>query len=244
MDKINTLKDFLINNFDSIHYGGSTGSQINFPNFEIYPRDFLKFARLELQNYNSEKSNLIHIINCVSHLKRALDCQFDLFLYQINLSQVTNKNNLKFNNKLEFLKNTGILESVTMSRLNYLRNKMEHQYKIPIIEDLESYYDLVAASISILESTAASIVNNYEISFESHLDDISNFTLRYSIEDNPYIIFYVKYINTLDDLEIKVTPNELEAFSYYLRAFLLMLSFEHRRPEFIMEELQYNIVIS
>ncbi|MEM5682980.1 hypothetical protein AAHB64_03300 [Bacillus toyonensis] len=39
---------------------------------------------------------------------------------------------------------------------------MEHDYKIPEIEDIEAYYDLVSALVSILES----FIGTLSISFE------------------------------------------------------------------------------
>ncbi|MGE7092553.1 hypothetical protein ACQKII_14130 [Lysinibacillus sp. NPDC048646] len=241
MDKIKILRDFLTSNFHNIQYDGSGGIGVEFPNFEIFPRDFLRFARIELNSITSHDiNNSIHIINCVSHLKRALDCQFDLFLYQINLFNFSKSNNLRFNHKLDFLRNSGIIESRSMSRLNQLRNRMEHEYKVPIIQDLESYYDLVSASISVIESATANITGHNKLWLVSTDNSFDSLTFKYNFEETPNISINITFSDATEEINIKVTPNERDVFAYYLRAFLLMASLDFRRENFILEELQFN----
>lgn len=60
----------------------------------------------------------------------------------------------KFEKKLEFLKAAGVFSSRSLARLNTIRNRMEHDYEVPKVADIESYFDLVAAFVSVLELTA------------------------------------------------------------------------------------------
>ena len=48
------------------------------------------------------------IVNAVSNLKRALDCEMDMFFESINMKRVLDKNNLGFEKKTRFLADIGM----------------------------------------------------------------------------------------------------------------------------------------
>lgn len=241
MKKIDILGKFLINNIDILEPSSSSGTNPTYPEFDLYPRDFLKFAKVELNHSNIIEDNLIHIINCLSHLKRALDCQLDFFLYQINLYELIKKKNLKFDKKLDFLKKAGVIESSSISRLNYLRNKMEHHYKIPEIAEIEVYFDLVNAFISVIESTTTFFLFNYHVQIESKNEDLFTvFDLGYVFNKNPKITFSVKHKDKTKNFSVDVYPSEQSEFVYYLRALLHIAKLGYMKKEFILEELNYN----
>src|SRR5207253_10026501 len=106
---------------------------------------------------NEGKNN--HLINCLSHLKRAMDCQVDTFLHCYNLFKLFSNRNLGFGKKLDFLRATGVFNSKTLARLNTIRNRMEHRYELPTVQDIEVYYDLVAAFVAVLDRTIVVIPN-------------------------------------------------------------------------------------
>lgn len=151
--KIESLKNFIIQNIDIMEPSGGFGAHLSYPEFDLTPRDFLEYAKIELQHSVSNPGSPIHIINCVSHLKRAIDCQLDVFLSQVSLYNLIKEQNLKFEKKLNFLKDAGIIEANSIARLNQIRNKLEHEYKIPDIVEIEVYYDLACAFITVLEAT-------------------------------------------------------------------------------------------
>ena len=103
------------------------------------------------------------LINAVSNLKRALDCEIDLFFESINIKHVFSKYNLKFEKKTQFLSDIGLLPVRTINRLNTMRNKMEHEYKVPVIDDLRTYYELVWNVVKILELYLELLYINGEI---------------------------------------------------------------------------------
>ncbi|MEH7711181.1 hypothetical protein [Bacillus velezensis] len=84
-EKIKLLKNFLIENIDIMEPSGGSGTHLSYPEFDLTPRDFLEYAKIELQHSVNNPGSPIHIINCVSHLKRAIDCQLDVFLSQVSL---------------------------------------------------------------------------------------------------------------------------------------------------------------
>ncbi|MCY7988575.1 hypothetical protein P8844_06345 [Bacillus spizizenii] len=239
MNKIDELKEFLKENIHNMVIDGGVGSSLPCPDFDLLPRDFLKFAKNELDNLNKNKDNLIHIINCLSHLKRALDCQLDTFFYQINLFNLIKKRNLSFDQKVFFLKNARVIDSSSISRLNYIRNKMEHHYIIPKIEEIEVYFDLVNAFILVLESSTAffSIHHTITISLENE-GSYNYFSFSYVFDEHPKIVFEANYL----DFKITVDPSEKNEFVYFLRAFILLGKLDYMQKEHMLEELDYEIV--
>ena len=74
MSKSEQLKSFIKDNISYFEGIGGAWDIVEAPIFELYARDYLKFAQEEL-----EKKTVVSLINCVSHLKRATDCQIDTF---------------------------------------------------------------------------------------------------------------------------------------------------------------------
>ena len=91
MSKSEQLKSFIKDNISYFEGIGGAWDIVEAPNFELYARDYLKFAQQEL-----DKKTIVSLINCVSYLKRATDCQIDTFFYVYNLYNLFNRRNLKF----------------------------------------------------------------------------------------------------------------------------------------------------
>src|SRR5690554_6217384 len=125
----------------------SFGTGYSFPEFDLYARDYLEFAENQIR-LNTIESR----INCISNLKRAVDCQIDTFLFTLSLNRVIKKKNLSFKNKLEFIDAIGVCNSNSLIKLNTIRNRIEHEYKVLEVRELDLYFDLVSTFISNLES--------------------------------------------------------------------------------------------
>ena len=57
-------------------YSGFSGNPPSLPDFDLYPDDYLSFAKDDLQEWDGQKEELQKtkaLISCVSNLKRALD---------------------------------------------------------------------------------------------------------------------------------------------------------------------------
>lgn len=161
MEKLVSLEDVLefILLADDIELDSSSGSDINIPIYDITAEEFLEFAENAIAVETKEG-----LINAVSNLKRALDCEIDLFFESINIKHVFSKNNLKFEKKTQFLSDIGLLPVHTINKLNTMRNKMEHDYEVPVIDDLRTYYELVWNVVKILDLYLELIYINGEIS--------------------------------------------------------------------------------
>jgi hypothetical protein len=92
------------------------------------------------------------LVNATANLKRAVDCQLDSLLCTLNLDEFYRAKRLGVDRKLGFLKRAGIFRSRSIEKLNALRNRLEHHYEKPKIEDVEVYFDLVAAFVSVVEA--------------------------------------------------------------------------------------------
>lgn len=104
MESITKLKDMtqFILQTNEIERDGSNGSEISIPIYDISSEEFLYFAENAIASETKEG-----IVNAVSNLKRALDCEMDMFFESINLKRIFDKRNLKFEKKTQFLANIG-----------------------------------------------------------------------------------------------------------------------------------------
>lgn len=226
LTKYEEAKQFIINNIHLFISSGGGGDTPKLPPFEIQARDFLEFAESELIE-DSIKSR----VNCISNLKRAVDCQLDTFLYVYNLYDMFSSKNLKFDKKLEFLRVAGIISPRSLSKLNLIRNKLEHHYEIPKTEELEVYYDLVSAFISVIESKIIGTHNSsIEFEIETSVEDSTNnesinkwsyFSIEYLFITKPQIC--VSWRTTTEEKELVVEAIDYIQFAYFLKLYFLFL---------------------
>src|SRR6266481_3644076 len=87
--------------------------------WEITPRDYLRFARDEIQSVNVRS-----LINAIGHAKRAIHAHVDFLLH--NCGRCLTDTN--FPAKLSLLKDLGIVAPEMLTKYNRLRNLLEHEY--------------------------------------------------------------------------------------------------------------------
>ena len=173
----------MLDRLDSISPAGGSGQRPSFPEFQLHSQDYLNFAEQELEAFlgnSGDWSSNSRLINCIAHLKRAMDCQLDTSLHVFNLYKVFNSRNLKIEKKLDFLTAAGVVSTRTLRRLNTIRNQMEHSYEIPRLHDIELYFDIISSFVAVLQRTVllTSISNTqFEI-----LDDTDNLSGILEIE--------------------------------------------------------------
>jgi len=240
-EKTDLLKEALLKYFERMQEpsGSWTNFYDAFPDADLAPRDYLEFAENELNQLSAGEE---HLINCVGHLKRAIDCQLDSFFHIIGLHNIIHKRNLKFDKKLEFLREIDVVSPRTLSRLNHIRNKLEHEYKLPSEIDLELYFDLSTAFVSSIELTIVLLTRDvleYEISKDETGKDFQtgyHFNLKHNFPSPEITIDW-----TIDDdsktitTKLSSSSNEVEIsdFAYFLKVYILLLKFEgHGTNEF------------
>jgi hypothetical protein len=223
IQNIDKLKAYLINNIGSLRRIGGGGGSPQFPVFDLCARDYLTYAEEDLNQYLTDKDNR-HLINCVLHIKRAIECQLDTFLYVYNLADLFKKRNLGFDKKIDLIKAIGAYSTRTLGRFNTIRNKVEHEYAIPEIAEIELYYDLASAFVAIIENIILFVSYN-QIEFSTDRDEGGNeldrefFCIEYDFE-GPRIKAGWEKQGIKNDLI--ATPDDIIEFGFFFKAFILL----------------------
>ena len=215
------IKKYLVENLVKLQSEGGSGTYPKFPSFDLYALDYLSYAEDALNQYLANHDNK-HLINCVSHLKRAVECQLDTFLHAYTLYDLFRKRNLGIDKKLDFMKEIGAFSSRTLSRLNTVRNKLEHQYEIPKISDIELYFDLASSAVSIIENSILYALNS-EIIFATEQE--------YGHPDRE--VFYVEYDFKRPEIkigwersdgkeELTASIENIKEYAYFFRILILL----------------------
>lgn len=181
MENIKEVKDILqfILRADEIERDVSVGSDINIPVYDISAEEFLAFAENEITSGTKEG-----FVNAISNLKRALDCEIDMFFECINLKRIFDKKNLKFEKKTQFLADIGLFPIRSINKLNLMRNKLEHEYKTPEISDLHTYYELVWSVVKIVDLYIELLYINGEINLVLYIESNKYyFTMKHDIKE-------------------------------------------------------------
>lgn len=211
--KSKTLYDFAIRCFEHMNIEGASGEGIDFPEFDLMPFDYLEYAEAEIEG-KSDASR----INCVSHLKRAVECEMDTFLYAFGLNKAIKPNN--FPTKMEWIGKMGIMNSRSLKKLNLIRNKVEHEYSVPEIADLETYFELANAFVHVLEGYLLLMTYNREVSWKTAPGSAVNTSLEiHYLSAKALIVFKWAENENLQTLEF--APDSKDDFLFAIQAYLL-----------------------
>ena len=114
----------------------------------IKPFQYLEFARQD--SFDGTESR--NLINSLSNAKRALHLQVETIAQGYGYKKL--KRNSRFPAKLEFLGEIGIATPPIISKLNVLRNKVEHDYIVPGLEQIRDYCDIVELFLRATEGSS------------------------------------------------------------------------------------------
>ena len=154
--------------------------------FDLKPRDFFNFAIEDLDSHYEH-----HLINGLSNIKRAIDCQIDSILYTYGLFKKSKKENWYFPKKIDILNNLGIVSPRILTKINRLRNLLEHQYEQPEEEKVTDALDIAELFIEYTDRFLNPIMD-FEVRGGSGPDDTEKlFTGQILINHkHNQIIFY------------------------------------------------------
>ncbi|WP_139421425.1 MULTISPECIES: hypothetical protein [Chryseobacterium] len=145
------------------------GTSFNETTFDISPKDFLKFAKEDLKEGN-EKG----FINSITNSKRAIDCQIDQTIETL-ISKYENFNPIindflqyfEFESdipiKLRIIHALNLAPSLIISKSRTLRNKLEHMYKKPEIDDVKEALDVADLFIRSVTGKLGMLWSEFEI---------------------------------------------------------------------------------
>lgn len=210
-DKFPEFLIFLEKNLEVLELSSSTGFNYEFPQFDLLPFDYLDFAELEIENDSTNSR-----INCITHLKRAIECELDTFLH---IFKIPNKSN-NFPQKVEFAKNAGLFSSRSIEKLNKIRNKLEHQYSIPHSIDIENYFDIAAGFVHSIEGCIYLFSNYQHMDWHEESNVEKGFTGEINI--NKQIITFI-WSDEAESQEIKFDLNlNKKQYAYGLHIYHLI----------------------
>lgn len=116
------------------------------PVFDIMPKDFLRFAEESLSN-----DDIKNLVNSLTNTKRALDSKIELIIREYGYGKKMNGQRWKFPQKIQFLKEKGIIAPRILEKINKTRNSLEHEFKRPNPENVKDALDIVALFIGYTE---------------------------------------------------------------------------------------------
>lgn len=145
MDKLELAKIKKGLNWSDIYIEADGKTSIDWELFEISPEQFLQYAKEDYRN-SSERD----LVNCITNAKRAIDCQTDWILQYLGFEH-QNFNDKKYPVitqiiqqfeqdrrkcdpnpiKLKFVQSMEIAPTFLISKIREVRNKIEHEYKMP-----------------------------------------------------------------------------------------------------------------
>ncbi len=227
MSKSEILEKLLLNHLDVFESNGGGGVDCNLPDFELYAIDYLDFAEKRLNNIDKYKDDVDELINCIAHLKRAVDCQLDTFFYSVGLYKTIRERNLKFERKLDFLSGIGVFSSRSLARLNTLRNKMEHHYEVPKIDDIELYFDLVSAFVSVVQGLIFSLGFYRDIEFTINIDEDDQGSFESNYDDEKLEISMTWNLKKSDEKKTMIAKfDDLDEFIYFFKVHILLVQLD------------------
>jgi hypothetical protein len=159
--------------------------------FEIDPKDFLKYAKEDLQ-LGSDRG----AVNGLSNAKRAIDCQIDEVLCRLDIdyqslpSCLENfikyfdfKEDISF--KLKIIQGLNLAPGLIISKARTLRNKLEHYYKIPTINEVKEAIDIADLFIRSIDGKRKSQINDFYITDKNNFIQDFEFKKGYEFYFNP-----------------------------------------------------------
>lgn len=113
---------------------------------KITPKDYYNFAIQDL----SIDPDIRNLVNALSNTKRALHLQVEMLSTAFGLDKLPKKTK-SFPAMVYFLSNCGLVTPRILSKINKLRNLVEHEYHIPGKEEVENFIDVTELFIAATE---------------------------------------------------------------------------------------------
>jgi len=179
---INEIKTGILTVFgydmDLNFIGKPPGIRSKEPKTHSSPKEFLKFASEDIKKPTTERG----IVNSLSNCKRAIDCQLDNLIEQLGYLPLCRHKKWHFPKKIDFIRKSGIIAPRILEKINKLRNKLEHEFKIPSKAEVEDALDIALLFVSYAEIAPLPSLN-WSTGFEGGLH------VRYNTNDMSFNFF-------------------------------------------------------
>ncbi|WP_452225336.1 hypothetical protein [Lacinutrix chionoecetis] len=191
---------------------GGTGREKS--NFEISPKEFLRFSKLDFHSKNSQG-----LINSLTNAKRAIDCQIDdtLTILGIDFQEIPKQSEnivslTKINKdlpyKLKLIQALNLAPAYIVAKARTLRNKLEHYYKLPSKEEVQESIDIAELFICSIDGKTRILDSHFLITDSKNRTDDNiwgygtGISFRYEEKDKNFIIDTLLKNNHLDSFYI------------------------------------------
>jgi hypothetical protein len=190
--------------------------------FDINPKDFLRFAKLDLKQ-DDERG----LINSLTNSKRAIDCQIDEVLYKFGITQENFKPavenflaHFELSNdipiKLKFIQALNFAPSLLISKTRTLRNRLEHLYQKPTENEVHEAFDVADLFIRSVASKFKVQTDDFSITDEKNYNEKNKWVYKnaisFSFNEKTKNFDLEKTIASKSVEKISVTPIEKEYF--------------------------------
>jgi hypothetical protein len=207
--------EFLKVHLSSCEWDSGGGANLNFPEFDLMPQDYLQYAE-EALSTPSEANR----INCIGHLKRAIECECDTLMTVLNIEKKAKS--LNFPKKLEFIDHLQLMPSRSMKELNRIRNKVEHEYSIPDVDDLTIYFDLIAGFVAAVEGALYMLSTSAQSEWFSEVEGTGNVGFSCEYNFNNSLIQFI-YFSERESFLYKCDSNKWDEFQTALGVMFLLI---------------------
>lgn len=193
-------------------------------NFDLKPNDFLKFARNDL-NANYEHN----LINSLTNIKRAIDCQIDSIFVGLGLNtKKSETENWTFPEKIDILNKLGIVSPEILDIINRQRNDLEHRYSKPKENDVKFALDIAQLFLKYTEKYMNDMPYSGMLR-EPQSDSYLTITLDYKARK--FLFEGKEYSNNgkliKNSYEKEILEKDREEYIKYLKWFLLITDMEY-----------------
>ncbi len=147
------LRQFLSKHVDLLtEFERCAFTDVEFP-YETTSHEFLQIAEKDLEQ-NSNHGN----INALTNAKRAIDCQVEAIIKVLGL-----KREKQFPQKIERIREIGLIAPRILGRLNKVRNLLEHEFKLPEREKVEDAVDVAHLFVELSHRIFRQLVFQFSI---------------------------------------------------------------------------------
>ena len=181
---LNLLKDTKIDLTKAYLVPSAGGAYLD-SKFDLTPKDFLRFAKQDLKQEDDRG-----IINSLTNSKRAIDCLTDETLEKCGIKCNDFSSDIKnfidqfdldddIPIKLKIIHALNLAPSILISKTRALRNKLEHYYQKPSINEAKEALDIADLFIRSVEGKFSSLTNYFG------LTDEKNYNIDVSLQPTP-----------------------------------------------------------
>jgi len=139
------------------------------------------------------------LLNALSNAKRAIHAQIDEVLVALGYKV----KGVTFDKKMRTFSDLGFVAPRLMKRVNRARNLLEHEYKLPTLEEVEEAIDLAGLFVSATKRHSELWEHEFTIGNEDEAVDGFSFSrqlqFRFAEKEKVFEVFAQKDVHSLED---------------------------------------------